>query len=62
MTAPPQDAGTTLVRIEVKLDHALSVGVDHENRLRALERSRWPLPALAVLIAVGSALMPLLQK
>ena len=27
---------------------------DHEARLRALERNRWPLPALAVLISVGS--------
>lgn len=27
---------------------------DHEARLRALERSRWPLPALAALIALAS--------
>lgn len=27
---------------------------DHETRLRALERNRWPLPALAVLISLGS--------
>jgi hypothetical protein len=27
---------------------------DHESRLRALERGRWPLPALAALIALAS--------
>jgi len=27
---------------------------DHESRLRSLERARWPLPALSVLIALGS--------
>jgi hypothetical protein len=27
---------------------------DHESRLRVLERARWPLPSLAVLISLGS--------
>lgn len=27
---------------------------DHETRLRALERARWPLPALAMLISIGA--------
>ncbi|MFI2426495.1 hypothetical protein ACH5A7_20765 [Streptomyces sp. NPDC018955] len=27
---------------------------DHESRLRALERARWPLPSVAVLTAMGS--------
>lgn len=27
---------------------------DHETRLRALERSRWPLPALAVLVSAAT--------
>jgi hypothetical protein len=27
---------------------------DHENRLDALEKSRWPLPSVAVLVAMGS--------
>jgi hypothetical protein len=27
---------------------------DHESRLRALERARWPLPSLAALLAIGS--------
>lgn len=35
---------------------------DHETRLRALERARWPLPSLAVLLALASliaAIVPL---
>ncbi|WP_322501833.1 hypothetical protein TR631_33935 [Streptomyces rochei] len=27
---------------------------DHETRLDALEKSRWPLPSVAVLVALGS--------
>lgn len=27
---------------------------DHETRLDALEKSRWPLPSVAVLVAMGS--------
>lgn len=27
---------------------------DHELRIRALERGRWPLPALSILIAAAS--------
>jgi hypothetical protein len=27
---------------------------DHENRLDALEKTRWPLPSIAVLVAMGS--------
>ena len=28
---------------------------DHEARLRSLERGRWPLPTVAVLLALASA-------
>lgn len=27
---------------------------DHESRLRALEKSRWPLPSLALLVSLAS--------
>lgn len=27
---------------------------DHEARIRALERARWPLPSIAVLVAIAS--------
>lgn len=35
---------------------------DHETRLRALERARWPLPALSVLIALGSLATAVLTR
>ncbi|MEU2514302.1 hypothetical protein [Streptomyces syringium] len=34
---------------------------DHESRLDSLERSRWPLPSLAVLIALLGVVIPLWQ-
>lgn len=47
----------TLTRMEGKLDTLLQQGSDHETRLRALERARWPLPALAILISIASAVV-----
>lgn len=35
---------------------------DHETRLRTLERARWPLPALSVLIALGSLATAVLTR
>lgn len=35
---------------------------DHETRLRALEKARWPLPALSVLIALGSLATAVLTR
>lgn len=62
MDESPQHSGQdgvatllTLTRMEGKLDTLLQQGTDHETRLRALERARWPLPALAILISIGSA-------
>ncbi|MFZ3547693.1 hypothetical protein ACODT3_19160 [Streptomyces sp. 4.24] len=34
---------------------------DHESRLDALERGRWPLPSLAALVAVVGVLLALWQ-
>jgi hypothetical protein len=36
------------------------VHADHEARLRGLERGRWPLPSLAVLIALAGLVISLL--
>jgi hypothetical protein len=48
-----------VTRVDSKLD-ALSGQAqqiqDHETRLRALERGRWPLPTLAVLVGLAGAL------
>lgn len=38
---------------------------DHEHRLRSLERARWPLPAVSVLLALAAlvlAAIPLLKR
>ncbi|MGW1532346.1 hypothetical protein [Streptomyces aureus] len=51
-----------LTRVETKLDGIgqglTEVGkdvADHESRIRALERGRWPLPALAAVCGVAGA-------
>ncbi|MFK4797778.1 hypothetical protein ACI3K5_03680 [Streptomyces sp. MPA0124] len=51
-----------LTRVETKLD-GIGQGLtdlgkdvaDHETRLRALERGRWPLPTIAALAGVAGA-------
>ncbi|MEV7011533.1 hypothetical protein [Streptosporangium sp. NPDC051022] len=40
---------------ELVADHA-----DHEARIRALERGRWPLPSIAALVAVASLVLALI--
>ncbi|MFF4369619.1 hypothetical protein [Streptomyces sp. NPDC001594] len=35
---------------------------DHEARLDAVERARWPLPSLAAVTAVGSLVYTILAK
>jgi hypothetical protein len=34
---------------------------DHETRIRVLEKSRWPLPAVAVLIALAALIVPVIE-
>lgn len=35
---------------------------DHEDRLRTLEKARWPLPSLAALLAVASLVLGFMTK
>jgi prophage DNA circulation protein len=35
---------------------------DHETRLRALERARWPLPSAAVLLSLAALIIPFFIK
>lgn len=35
---------------------------DHESRLRTLERSRWPLPAVTVLIALTALALQFIPR
>lgn len=47
----------TSVKVDVLLtQHSELVkdNADHEQRIRALERRQWPLPTLAVLVAIAS--------
>ncbi|MEV6425775.1 hypothetical protein [Streptomyces sp. NPDC051662] len=52
--------------IELKLDEVLQETsdirgdvADHETRLRALERARWPLPTITALAAVAAVVIAL---
>ncbi|MET7560553.1 hypothetical protein ABZS95_10150 [Streptomyces sp. NPDC005479] len=54
-------------RVETKLDglrdsyaEVTKDVADHETRLRALERARWPLPTLGVLAGLGGTATGLL--
>lgn len=60
MTPTNGETSERLVRIEVKLDQALTSHADHESRIRTLERARWPLPSVAVVVSVASLLGNLL--
>lgn len=62
MTPADEQPAIMLARIETKLDTALHQGADHEQRIRALEAARWPLPAAAVLLSVGAFIIPLVSK
>ena len=46
------------------MDHRITEiatdGHDHEVRIRSLEKGRWPLPSLAVLVAVCSIIVSVL--
>lgn len=46
------DLLVVLTRVETKLDAVMGTQTDHEDRIRTLERSRWPLPSIAALIGV----------
>jgi hypothetical protein len=52
----------TVARLVDHTDGAKVDLADHENRLRALERSRWPLPAASVLISLAALSLALLAS
>ena len=35
---------------------------DHEQRLRGLERGRWPLPSLAVLVSIAAFVLSVVYR
>lgn len=44
-----------------KLDVLLRTDTDHEARIRALERSKWPLPSIAALAGIGGVVTGVLS-
>lgn len=52
--------GRVDVLIEQQADIKHDIG-DHETRIRNLERNRWPLPAVTVLIALGALVISALK-
>jgi hypothetical protein len=57
----PREIYDAIVRVSAKVDlltlqvtEAEHDKADHENRLRSLERGRWPFPSVAVLVSLGS--------
>ena len=64
MTMPPETDGTS-AQILIKLgemgaqlaviNEQLKPIADHEQRLRDLEKARWPLPTVAAVAAVGAS-------
>jgi hypothetical protein len=57
-TDPQPTVETQLAVIRVKVDQLIELsktrGEDHESRLRKLEERKFPLPTVAVLIALAS--------
>lgn len=45
---------TSVRRVSDQIDGLAQDVKDHEVRLRTLERARWPLPALAVVVSLAS--------
>ncbi|MEU8270821.1 hypothetical protein AB0B89_27145 [Sphaerisporangium sp. NPDC049002] len=52
--------GVKVDHVSSQLDGVVADVADHETRLRAIERNRWPLPALAALVAVASLVLTLI--
>lgn len=53
--------GGKVDRVDGKVDGLVADHADHETRIRALERGRWPLPSVAALIALASLIFAVLS-
>jgi hypothetical protein len=64
MASPPTttDLLIVLTRVETKLDTVIVTQQDHEARIRILERARWPLPSIAVLISLSAVVITAADK
>lgn len=50
-----------LERVSANQETHQSVIVDHEGRLRLIEKTRWPLPQIATLLALASVVVAVLN-
>jgi len=46
--------------LDSKVTDIATDGRDFESRIRALEKNRWPLPALAVLVSIAAIIVSVL--
>ena len=53
--------GVKVDHVSSQLDGVVADVADHETRLRALERSRWPLPSLAAVISLVSVVLAVIS-
>jgi hypothetical protein len=53
--------GSKLDRLADAHDEVRTDVADHEQRIRSLEKARWPLPSIAALVAVASLIVALLS-
>jgi hypothetical protein len=54
---------TGRVDVLIKQQEELTQDIkDHETRLRSLERARWPLPSLSILLAAFSLMVAIASK
>ncbi|WP_431903604.1 hypothetical protein [Nonomuraea sp. bgisy101] len=49
-------------QLDSKVDGVVAEVADHETRIRVLERARWPLPSIAVLISVAGFVATFVMK
>ena len=54
-----QETHDAVIRLEMKVDSLLETRVDHESRIRGLERWRWGIPS-GLIVAVVTGLLALL--
>ncbi len=46
-------------RVGASADAIAAHQIDHEQRIRVLEKARWPIPSAALLAAIGSLVLAL---
>lgn len=51
-----------MARMLHKVNEQDEQGEDHEQRLRALERARWPLPSISLVVATVAVILPFMVK